>query len=108
MTGGSDNDTFRISTFESGLGASADRILDFVQGDDIIDVAGIDADLLTAGNQTFSFIGNAAFSGAGSELRYFFDGTDTWVQGDINADGAADFDIFVAGAVTLVATDFVL
>jgi len=108
LTGGNGLDTFRFSTFESGSGASADRILDFVQGDDIIDVAGVDAALLTAGNQAFSFIGTAGFSGAGAELRYYFDGTDTWVQGDINADGAADFDIFVAGAVTLVATDFVL
>jgi Ca2+-binding RTX toxin-like protein len=108
MTGGNDADTFRISTFETGLGASADRILDFVQGDDIIDVAGMDAALLTGGNQAFSFIGTAAFSGAGAELRYFFDGTDTWVQGDINADGAADFDIFVAGAVTLAGADFIL
>jgi len=108
MTGGNDNDTFQFSTFESGTGASADRILDFIQGDDIIDVSGVDAALLTAGNQAFSFIGTAAFSGAGAELRYYFDGTDTWVQGDINADGASDFDIFVAGAVTLVSTDFVL
>ena len=47
MTGGNDDDTFRIATFESGTGASADRILDFVQGDDIVDLAGMDADLLT-------------------------------------------------------------
>jgi len=108
MTGGAGADTFRISTFESGTGASADRIQDFTQGSDIIDVAGMDADLLTAGNQTFSFIGNAAFSGAAGELRYYDNGTDTFVQGDINGDGAADFDIALTGVVPLAATDFVL
>jgi Ca2+-binding RTX toxin-like protein len=108
LTGGAGADTFRFSTFESGTGASADRIQDFAQGSDIIDVAGIDADLLTAGNQTFSFIGNAAFSGAAGELRYFDNGTDTFVQGDINGDGAADFDIALTGVVALVSTDFIL
>ena len=108
LTGGNDNDTFRFSTFESGTGASADRIQDFAQGSDIIDLAGIDADLLTSGNQTFSFIGNAAFSGAAGELRYFDNGVDTFVQGDINGDGAADFDIALTGVVALVSTDFIL
>src|SRR4051812_1843081 len=108
LTGGNGADTFAISSFQTGLGASADRILDFVQGTDLIDVSGMDANLLSAGNQAFSFIGTAAFSGASAELRYYFDGTDTWVQGDINGDGAADFDIFVSNAVTLVSTDFVL
>jgi Ca2+-binding RTX toxin-like protein len=108
LTGGAGADTFRFSTFESGTGANADRIQDFAQGSDIIDVAGIDADLLTAGNQTFSFIGNAAFSGAAGELRYYDNGTDTFVQGDINGDGAADFDIALTGVVALVSADFIL
>jgi len=108
LTGGNGDDTFAISGFQTGLGASADRILDFVQGEDIIDVSGMDANLLSGGNQAFSFIGTGAFSGASAELRYFFDGTDTWIQGDINGDGAADFEIFVSNAVTLTATDFVL
>ena len=108
LTGGNGADTFAISSFQTGLGASADRILDFTQGSDLIDVSGMDANLLSAGNQAFTFIGTAAFSGSGSELRYYFDGTDTWVQGDINNDGNADFEIFVSGPVTLVATDFVL
>ena len=42
------------------------------------------------------------------ELRYFFDGTDTWVQGDIGGDGVADFEIALTGSVTLVSTDFIL
>ena len=40
--------------------------------------------------------------------RYFDDGTDTWVQGDINGDGVADFEIALTGVLTPVATDFIL
>jgi Ca2+-binding RTX toxin-like protein len=109
MTGGADADTFRWSTqFESGLGASADRITDFASGADIIDLGSVDADFGTAGNQSFSFIGNSAFSNTAGELRYFDDGTDTWIQGDTNGDGAADFEIVLTGVTTLTSADFVL
>ena len=90
LEGGADADTFRFSTsFESGLGANADRIVDFETGTDLIDLGGADADIATPGNQTFNFIGNAAFSSTAGELRYFDDGTDTWVQADYNGDGMA-------------------
>jgi Ca2+-binding RTX toxin-like protein len=109
MTGGAGADTFDWNTsFESGLGASADRIVDFTQGTDLIDLGGADADITTSGNQAFAFIGNAAFSSTAGELRTFDDGTDTWIQADINGDGNADFEIVLTGVVPLVATDFVL
>jgi Ca2+-binding RTX toxin-like protein len=108
MTGGAGNDTFQISTFESGTGSAADRITDFTAGSDIIDLSGVDADLLTAGNQAFTWLGSGAFSGTSGELRTYFDGTDTWVQGDINGDAVADFEIKLDGSVTLAASDFVL
>jgi Ca2+-binding RTX toxin-like protein len=109
MTGGADADTFRWSSqFESGLGASADRITDFATGTDLIDLGFVDADFTTGGNQSFAFIGNAAFSNTAGELRYFDDGTDTWVQGDTNGDGMADFEIALTGVMTLAGADFVL
>ncbi|HKR25775.1 MAG TPA: calcium-binding protein [Allosphingosinicella sp.] len=109
LGGGADADTFRWSTsFESGLGANADRIVDFAQGTDIIDLAGADADIFTPGNQAFAFIGNAAFSSTAGELRSFDDGTDTWVQADIDGDGMADFEIALTGVMTLAGADFIL
>jgi Ca2+-binding RTX toxin-like protein len=108
LTGGSGADNFRIGYFESGLGAGGDRITDFASGTDIVDLSGWDANTGVSGDQAFSFIGGAAFSGAAGELRTFFDGVDTWIQGDINGDSAADFDVRFDGAVTLVSTDFLL
>ena len=108
LTGGSGLDTFRIGYFESGTGATADRITDFASGSDIVDLSAWDANTGVGGDQAFSFIGGAAFSGSAGELRTFFDGVDTWVQGDINGDATADFDIRFDGSVTLAASDFVL
>jgi Ca2+-binding RTX toxin-like protein len=107
-TGGADADTFRIGYFESGTGAAADSITDFQSGTDLIDVSGWDANTGAGGDQAFTFVGTSAFSSTAGELRYSFDGTNTWVQGDINGDAAADFEIMLSGNVTPVATDFVL
>jgi len=107
-TGGADADTFQIGNFESGVGAAADSITDFQTGVDLIELSSWDADLGVPGNEAFAFIGTSAFSGTAGELRYYFDGTDTWVQGDTGGDAVADFEIFMSGSVTLVATDFIL
>ncbi|HYD38088.1 MAG TPA: calcium-binding protein [Allosphingosinicella sp.] len=107
MTGGSGNDNFRIGYYESGTGSGADRITDFASGD-VVDVSGWDADIGTGGDQAFTFIGGAAFSSTAGELRTFFDGTDTWVQGDINGDAVADFEIRFDGNVSLAGSDFTL
>ena len=87
---------------------AADRITDFVQIVERIDLRGIDANTGTAGDQAFSFIGTAAFSATAGELRYAFDGTDTWVQGDVDGDGVADFEIVLSGEYPMVAGDFYL
>jgi Ca2+-binding RTX toxin-like protein len=108
MTGGADLDTFRISNFQSGTGAAADRITDFTSGDDIVDLSDWDADLNVPGNEAFTWIGGAAFSNTAGELRTYFDGTDTWVQGDTTGDGVADFEIRFDGSVTLSSSDFIL
>ena len=90
---------------QSTVGANADRITDFshAQGDKI-DLAGIDADSGTSGNQAFVFIGSNAFSGDARQLQYL-DGT---VAGDLNGDGLADFRIHIAGDPVLGAVDFIL
>lgn len=108
LTSGDGGDMYRFSDGDTGTGAQADRITDFAWWYDKIDLRGIDADLTIAGDQAFSFIGTAAFSGVAGQLRYAFDGTDTWLQGDQDGDGVADVEIVFTGNVALVSGDFYL
>jgi restriction endonuclease Mrr len=54
------------------------------------------------------FIGTAAFSKTAGELRYQEIGGNTYVSGDTNGDGLADFLIRLAGSHALTSSDFVL
>ena len=71
LHGGDSPDTFIWrSTDETGVtAATADVILDFTESD-YISVSLIDANVIAAGNQAFTFIGNAAFSGTPGEINY--------------------------------------
>lgn len=108
LTGGLGGDVFRFFLGDTGLGADADRIADFEWAYDSVDLRGIDADPGTAGDQAFSFIGTSAFSSVAGQVRYAFDGTDTWIQGDIDGDAVADFEIVLTGSHALVSGDFYL
>jgi len=110
FTGGAGADRF---TFLAGDAPAtrqfADRILDFnhAEGDKIV-LRAIDADTGAAGDQNFRFIGTAAFGDVAGELRVATTNAFTYVEGDTNGDGAADFSIRLDGMVALVAGDFVL
>jgi Ca2+-binding RTX toxin-like protein len=114
LLGGTGIDRFDWnSAAEAGLGSTRDIILDFVRGTDKIDLAGIDAITGTSTNDAFSLIGSSAFSGVAGQLRVqLFDtsGTDyTLIQGDLNGDRVADFEIRLENnLVPLTSTDFVL
>jgi Ca2+-binding RTX toxin-like protein len=107
-TGGADADLFNVGYWDSGTGVDADRITDFQVGVDLVDVSSWDADFNAPGNQTFTFVGGAAFTGTAGELRTYFDGVDTWAAGDITGDGVADFEIRFDGNISLAASDFIL
>ena len=87
--------------------AQRDHITDFKQGVDKIDLAGIDA-VAGTGNDAFTFIGTTSYSPTPGELRQFSNGGNTIVAGDIDGDGADDFQIQLTGTFTLTAADFVL
>ena len=108
LVGGAGRDTFIFANGDSTAGLSyVDQITDFATGVDIIDLTRIDADTGTAGNQAFTFIGNAAFSNVAGQLRTaIFSGID-YVQGDMDGNGTADFTIRVDGDIPIV-TDFKL
>jgi serralysin len=95
---------------DSGVtAATRDRILDFLWDRDRIDLSEIDANAVAGGNQAFSFIGTAAFTGVAGQLRYFAEGGALIVAGDINGDRVADFTISVSmGGTTLAGADFIL
>ncbi|WP_146346115.1 calcium-binding protein [Phaeobacter marinintestinus] len=109
LTGGSEADVFRflnVSDSTVALGGR-DIIGDFEDGVDLIDLSLIDAGLAT-GNQAFTFIGTAAYSGAGGELRFTQSPNTTVLRADIDGDGQDDMAISIRGINALDATDFIL
>jgi RTX calcium-binding nonapeptide repeat (4 copies)/Cadherin domain len=109
LTGGAGADRFiYLLTSDSAVGA-ADIITDFSRSQtDRIDLSAIDARTNQSGNQAFAFIGSAAFSNVAGQLRFEQSNGNTFVTGDVNGDGVADFGIQLSGLVSLVAADFVL
>lgn len=118
LTGGAGADRFAFIFFDRFLSEFADhgrvdRITDFSHAEhDRIDLSAIDPDESLARDQKFTFVGTAAFTGAGGtayELRVVDngDGTDT-LQGDVDHDGVADFSLLVRTAALLQASDIVL
>jgi hypothetical protein len=104
MTGAGGNDIF---LFRSKAEIRGDVITDFSAGD-VIKLSAIDAAAGNGVNDAFKFIGQAAFSSTPGELRYKQDATNdfTYVRGDINGDGSADFSIKLEGVHDLSARDF--
>lgn len=73
-------------------GAAHDFIYRFETGVDRIDLRLIDADTATDADDAFRWIGDRAFHGVAGELR--FDVSAGLLQGDVNGDGAADFEVY--------------
>jgi len=97
MFGGTGNNRFDFNSIkESKTGGQRDKIMDFKRGqNDRIDLEDIDAKTGIPGNQKFTFIGKSKFHDVKGELRYEDKGATVIVQGDVNGDGKADFEIFV-------------
>jgi Ca2+-binding RTX toxin-like protein len=110
MTGGANADLFDFDAVsETGIAPSTrDQIEDFAQGSDKIDLSTIDANTLVAGNQAFTFIGDANFGGVAGQLRATRGMAIAMVQGDVNGDGVRDFEIQLNTGWTLTAADFAL
>jgi len=105
FTGGSGADTFDFSHVQNAI-VRLGEVLDFstARGDKI-DISKIDANSFLAGNQDFQFIGGDSFHGTGSssagELRF----SQRLLQGDLNGDGKADFEIKLVGVLELNTDD---
>jgi Ca2+-binding RTX toxin-like protein len=119
FTGGAGGDTFVFATIgAAGNGTNRDQITDFATGD-VIDVGGIDANGGQVGDLSFDFIGAVTnvVNGLGQlgrgQLGYHYE-TDasgvehTIIEGNVNANAAADFQIDLIGQLVLTGNDLLL
>jgi Ca2+-binding RTX toxin-like protein len=107
VTGGDGADIFDFDKTTDSRGTTADIITDFDVLLDKIDLDTIDADTGTSGNQDFTFIGTAAFTGAG-QVRIDTTSTPgvTKVLVNTNSSTAPDMEIQLTGLLTLDADNF--
>jgi hypothetical protein len=110
LIGGAGRDMFDFDSLaDSGkTGATRDLILDFTRGSDRLDLSGMDANARASGNQAFSFLGSKAFTGKAGELHYLKACVGLVIEGDINGDKIADFQIAAQGLKLMGLADFVL
>jgi len=108
MFGGLGHDVFVFgAASETGATATTrDSVGDFTKGEDLIDLSGIDANSHALGNQAFTYIDSDAFTGSAGQLRSVFAGPSTIVEGDVNGDRVADFQIQLTGNINLSVLDF--
>lgn len=108
LTGGAGPDVFDFDNIrDSRKGGMRDVITDFVRGEDKIDLSTIDAKK-GPGNQAFKWIGKQDFHGVKGELHFVKKTGYVLVEGDINGDSKADFQIKVDGLGALGKGDFIL
>ena len=110
LAGGTGHDRFVLGAVSDSKpgGTVRDMIEDFAHHQDVMDFSAIDANPNSAANDAFQWIGFSNFSGAAGQLRAQFVGSYTVVQGDLNGDHVADFEIGVDGTQHLLSSDFLL
>jgi Ca2+-binding RTX toxin-like protein len=109
LYGGSGADMFVFQSGQHSTMSVRDVIYDFSRNaGDRIDLSAIDANTKVAGNQTFTFVGEKAFSHKAGELRYTNANGDTYLYGDGNGDGRTDFSVRLDDTIELVKGDFIL
>lgn len=103
LRGGPDQDWFVfLRPSDSGPSpATADRILDF-SAEDRLDLAHMDADTTTPGQQSFVRIAARPFAAPG-QVTTWSEGETTWIAGNVDRDSGADFMIGLTGVHTLTA-----
>ncbi|MFP1631214.1 calcium-binding protein [Zhengella sp. ZM62] len=110
LCGGNHADTFvYLSLSDSGLLFGVrDRIQDFQNGLDRFDLSALDANTGITGDQAFTYVGSF-FTGAAGQVRSYENAGLTFIEGDVNGDGAADFRIELRGTgLGIDASDFIL
>ena len=107
LNGGDGGDQFRFQKATDSTLAAPDHVLDFVGGQDRIDLRQIDANASQGGDQAFAYV--TSFGHHAGEVMVASAGGDLYqVRGDINGDGTADFAIDVTSASAPAANWFLL
>jgi Ca2+-binding RTX toxin-like protein len=106
MTGGAGADTFAFGAVtESLVGATHDRITDFEDGIDKIDLSAI------GGASPFHLAhgdGSGFFTGSTTELRFVQNAATMTIFADLDGNKVADFQLQLSGTHDLAYTDFLL
>ncbi|WP_395023057.1 FG-GAP-like repeat-containing protein [Dongia sp.] len=98
LTGDLGADTFVFAAGDTGATqATRDIVTDFQVGTDKLDISALDQ---------FRFLATAAFDGDKDALHTVSSGGNTILEGDINGDKVADFQIELTGSKTLTTADF--
>lgn len=104
LKGAAGADTFAFATTGQ---ADGDVIIDFEHAEgDRINLRKIDANTGLGGDQAFNLIDSAGFSETAQELRSWIKKGNTYIAGDTDGDGVADFRIMLEGKHDLVDADF--
>lgn len=112
LVGGLAADSFVFaSRLDSAVGARRDVIVDFNASQlDKINLLAIDANERLSGNQAFAWLGTQAFSGVAGQLRYFTASSPSGIvlQGDVNGDRLADFELSILSVSNITASQLML
>ncbi len=92
------DDTLKLEAGYTGaLGGGRMNIIDFTQGEDVIDVTALGA---------FDFIGMTGFDGSANQIRFLDIAGSTVAQFNFSGDTTPDFEISLGSIMTLTAADF--
>jgi len=107
MTGGVGADVFFFADLDQSV---MDVITDFNRtAGDKIDLRGIDAIASTAAIEGFRYIVGSNFTGGkGGQLRWYTDGANSYLTGDVNGDKIGDFTIKIEGTNRIFVGDLIL
>jgi Ca2+-binding RTX toxin-like protein len=108
LTGGLGDDVFSFISMWDSVEGTHDLIWDFSTADgDMIDLMYIDAKAHGGADDTFAFIGNAAFTAEG-QVRYEHINGNTFIDVNISGEDGAEMHIALLGIQNLSGSDFFL
>jgi VCBS repeat-containing protein len=109
LIGNGGADRFDFNKLSDSRSAAPDTISDFGTGADRIDLSDIDASKSLAENQSFAFIGKAAFSAEG-QVRVVQSGADAVILVNTSGNSGAEMKIVLSGvSITAISeSDFIL